>query len=78
MRNLFLLSIAIVVLASFFASTHPDGLDYVAGSYNFANKGVERTALLNYSTAGIVGVVIILALFWGSVRLFKSNKGAVK
>lgn len=89
MKKLFLITVFVAVLAAFFASTHPDGLDFVAEKFGFAKKGVERTApLADYgvgflpegglstSTAGIAGVLIMLALFWGSAYVIK--KGAVK
>ena len=71
MRRLFFLSIAIALLATFFASTKPDGLDFVAEKLGFAGRGIERAAPLDYSTAGIAGVMIMLAVFWGSAHVLK-------
>jgi len=76
LKKLFLLTILIAVSAAFFASTHPDGLDFVAGKLGFADKGIERAAPMpNYSVpflpagcvsisaAGIAGVLIVLGIF---------------
>jgi hypothetical protein len=74
-----LITVFVAILAAFFASTYPDGLDFVAEKFGFAKKGVERTAPLNglsTSTAGIAGVLIMLSLFWGSAYVIK--KGAIK
>lgn len=91
MKKLFLISVFVAILAAFFASTHPDGLDFVAEKFGFVQKGVERTAPMagysvgflpegdvSTSTAGVAGVLIVLALFYGSAYVLKSKKGAVK
>ena len=75
---------AVAFLAALFASTHPDGLDFVAEKFGFAGKGLERTApLANYTVsflpgsglatalAGIAGVIIILGIFWLAAYLIK-------
>ena len=77
MRNIILLSILIVVLAAFFASAHPDGLERVAEALGFIEKGVERSSLMtdyavpfishegiSTSLAGILGILMTLGLFW--------------
>ncbi|MFA4905170.1 MAG: PDGLE domain-containing protein [Candidatus Margulisiibacteriota bacterium] len=71
MRKLIFIAILIAVLAAFFASTHPDGLDFVAEKFGFADKAQERSALLPPS-AGIAGVFITLSLFWVGARVFKT------
>lgn len=84
MKKLFWISIIIVVLAAFFASTHPDGLDFVANKFGFAEKGIERSAPmsdyrlkflpegnLSTSLAGIAGLLIILAIFRLAAYLLK-------
>jgi hypothetical protein len=76
MKKLFFLAILIAILAAFFASTHPDGLDFVAEQFGFAGKGIENAApmpgyslkfipqgSLSTSLAGIAGILIILAIF---------------
>jgi len=77
-----LVAIVISITAAFFASTHPDGLDFIAEKFGFAEKGQERTApMADYSvgflpeggistsTAGVAGVLITLALL-GAAHLF--------
>ena len=71
MRKIFFLTILIVALASFFASSHPDGLEKIAERLGFLEVGLERTALLgDYSLlTGIIGVAITFFLFWLVIRL---------
>jgi hypothetical protein len=77
MKNIILLSVLIAVLAAFFASSNPDGLEKVAGSLGFMDRGIERSsAMTDYSIpflsqegistsiAGILGIFITLGLFW--------------
>ena len=76
MKKLFFFSIAIAVLAAFFASTHPDGLDFVAEKFGFAAKATGHSApLADYRVgflpaggistlvAGIAGILITLSIF---------------
>lgn len=72
MKKLFWLSLVIAVLAAFFASANPDGLDFVAEKLGFAERGQERAALLPYS-AGVAGVLITLSIFWLSVYMLKGR-----
>ena len=87
MKKLFWLSIAIAISAAFFASTRPDGLDFLAKKLGFAGKGIEGSApMAGYSlmflpagavstaAAGIAGVMIILAIFWLSACILRYNK----
>ncbi|MFH1541557.1 MAG: PDGLE domain-containing protein [bacterium] len=73
MKKMFLVTILIAITASFFASAYPDGLEWVAGQFGFINLGVERVSLMgdNNTLIGVCGVLIILALFWGSARVLK-------
>ncbi|MFA5875865.1 MAG: PDGLE domain-containing protein [Candidatus Margulisiibacteriota bacterium] len=77
MRRLFFLSILIAISAAFFASTNPDGLDFISEKLGFAAIGRDGTApMAGYSikflpeggvstaVAGIAGVLIVFALFW--------------
>ena len=77
MKNIILLSILIAVLAAFFASSNPDGLEKVAETLGFIERGAERSsAMTDYSMpfisqegistsiAGILGIFITLGLFW--------------
>jgi len=84
LKKLFLLAALIVLLASFFASTFPDGLDFVSEKLGFAQKGTSSPApFANYQIpfigssplssfiAGLIGVVVILAVSGGLVYLGK-------
>jgi cobalt/nickel transport protein len=74
----------IVILASIFASQHPDGLDKVSKIFNFSGKAIEHKSIMsNYSIpflgnstastifAGIIGVLIIYGLFLLGIYIFK-------
>lgn len=77
LKRLFLLAIFIAVLAAFFASTHPDGLDSIAKQFGFAARGVEHAAPLSglpTPLAGIAGVLIAFALFWLSACIMKGRE----
>lgn len=84
MKKLFWIILLIAILAAFFASTHPDGLDFVAEKFGLAEKGIERSAPMpdysltflpeggiSTSLAGIAGILIILSIFWLAVQIFK-------
>lgn len=84
MKKLFWITVVIAILAAFFASTYPDGLDFVAEKFGFAEKGQERSAPMpDYSLkflpeggistflAGIAGILITLAIFWLAVDILK-------
>ena len=86
MKKLFWLTVAVAILAAFFASALPDGLDFVAEKFGFAEKGMEHTApMLGYnikflpaggistSLAGIAGILITLSLFWLTAYVLKSK-----
>ncbi|MFA4843892.1 MAG: PDGLE domain-containing protein [Candidatus Margulisiibacteriota bacterium] len=85
MKRLFLVVLLVAISAAFFASAHPDGLDKTAARLGFAQKGIERSAVmagytlpsspeggLSTAAAGIAGVLITLAIFWLAAYLFKS------
>jgi hypothetical protein len=84
MKKLFWISVFIAILAAFFASTYPDGLDFVAEKFGFAAKGMGQSAPLSgYSlpflpagvgstaAAGVAGVLITLGVFCLAVRTIK-------
>ncbi|MCX5750779.1 MAG: transporter [Candidatus Saganbacteria bacterium] len=67
MKRLFLLTILIVILAAFFASAAPDGLDFVSQKLGFAHKTVEASSLvagIPTLLAGIMGILIIIGIFY--------------
>jgi hypothetical protein len=89
-KKLFWVAIAIAITAAFFASTHPDGLDFISEKFGFAEKGVTHASpMADYSLsflpaggfttalAGIGGVLIVLSLFWFSVYVLKTKKGSI-
>ncbi len=88
-RALVLVGLALAVLlagvVSFYASTHPDGLEYVAAHAGFGGSqhasAAERSPLAGYSVhgiadgrlagglAGVVGVLVVAVLAFGLMRL---------
>ncbi len=86
MRNIILLSILIAVLAAFFASANPDGLERVAESLGFIGSGVERSSVMTDYTvpfishegasaavAGILGILIAFGVFWLAATFLKRS-----
>ena len=86
MKRMIMLSLVIVILAAFFASSAPDGLEKVAETLGFINAGVERTSVmtdynvpvvkqagLSTSLAGIVGVLICFISFAGVAFVLRSK-----
>jgi len=84
MKNIILLSILIAILAAFFASANPDGLEKVAESLGFIESGVERSSVMtdytvpfisnpgiSTSAAGILGILLILGVFWLTTLVLK-------
>ncbi|MFA5113352.1 MAG: PDGLE domain-containing protein [Candidatus Margulisiibacteriota bacterium] len=91
MKKLFWVSVVIAILAAFFASANPDGLDFISEKLGFAEKGQERTApLADYSvgflpaggistsTAGIAGILITLGIFWLAAYALKRGDNKTK
>jgi len=56
----------IAVSASYLASSHPDGLEFVAEKLGFINSAVERSSVLgDYNVyTGIIGIFLCFGLFW--------------
>ncbi len=84
MKKLFWISVVIAILAAFFASANPDGLDFVSEKLGFAERGQERTAPMSdyslkilpeggisTSLAGIAGILITLSVFRLTVFIIK-------
>jgi hypothetical protein len=61
---LLITAVAIVILASIFASSYPDGLEYVAGKMNFADKATGiKSVFKEYSVfTGLIGIGICLLI----------------
>ncbi len=81
-------AISIGVLAVFFTSQRPDGLEQVSGRIGFASKAVEQSAVMaGYTTPAIqtgkisssiavtAGIVLLFALFFllGELLKFRNN-----
>lgn len=86
MKKAFLFVLAVTVLASFFASADPDGLEKVAGDLGFVEKARERDAIMtdynmaivpdsgvSTASAGIGGVLITLSVFWLTAFMLKGK-----
>jgi len=82
MKKALWFSIMIVILAAFFASSHPDGLEKVAEKLGFIKQAVSSPALFNdyhvsfisnpsLSTiiAGLAGILLTFGLFWLTAKL---------
>lgn len=79
------ISIAVVALASLYASSHPDGLERVAGLLGFEDVAVEtfvtspmpdysflpiKSQFLSAFFAGTIGVFLMFGLFWLAGKVF--------
>ena len=86
MKKILWLSILIVILAAFFASANPDGLEKVAASLGFIESGVERGSVMTdysvpfisqeqFSTAlaGIIGIILCFTLFSLTAKLMSKQ-----
>lgn len=77
-RNIFLVSVLVVILAAVFASSFPDGLEKVAKILGFKHKGTSSPSVfIDYNLsapfmtngiistviAGFIGVFIVYAVF---------------
>ncbi|MCX5749058.1 MAG: PDGLE domain-containing protein [Candidatus Saganbacteria bacterium] len=84
MKKIFWFSIAIAMLAAFFASTFPDGLDFTAEKLGFGKLAVERSSIMTrycfpfigsgiISTfiAGACGVVLTAGIFYFAGMYFR-------
>jgi hypothetical protein len=86
-KKILFLSFTVAILASFFASTNPDGLDKTTGSLGFANCAVEQKSLftgyslplikegkISAALAGVLGVLLVFAIFWFINSISKKSK----
>lgn len=87
MKKIIWFSMLIVIMAAFFASSHPDGLEKVAEKLGFIKQAVSSPAILNdyhipfisnhnLSTifAGVTGILLTFGLFWLSTKLLFRRK----
>ena len=79
-----LLSIGVAVVASFFASGSPDGLEKVAEDLGFIGSAAEtpgampdyifpgiKSEAIATAIAGIIGIIITFGAFWATTKLIK-------
>jgi hypothetical protein len=72
-----------IILAAFFASASPDGLEFVAGKLGFLHKRIQGSAiLLGYTVpsfegnpitrvlSALVGIAVIFGLFWAIEKFY--------
>lgn len=71
-----LVTLLVVGVASFFASTKPDGLMYVADRVGFIDTAETRDAPLSGGLAGLVGAVTVLALASGLAFVVRRRGGS--
>jgi cobalt/nickel transport protein len=68
-RTFFITALVVALLVagvgSYYASTHPDGLEYVAEQAGFQDQGKGGDALLEGGPAGVVGVLLVLLVMGG-------------
>ncbi len=87
-----LVCVLVVVLAAIFASSHPDGLEWIAGKMGFENSATTtiKSPLPDYTTptmgegvrsTAVAGLLGVAAVFLGTVivgRIFSGRKGRGK
>ena len=64
------IAVVLVVVASYVASSRPDGLTYVSEQTGFAHTGESRD-LRTGPVAGLVGLLLVLAIGGGLFRLLR-------
>ena len=67
-------AVVLVVVASYVASSRPDGLTHVSQQTGFAHTGESRD-LRTGPVAGLVGLLLVLALGGGLFRLLRRPTG---
>ena len=79
LRSWLVAAVVIVVVAAvagLVASTHPDGLEYVAERAGFAGHGREGTPVLSGWLGRVVGVLAVLLVGAGLFRLLRPRDRA--
>jgi hypothetical protein len=85
----FLVTVAVATVISQFASSEPDGLEYVAEQEGFADtardhsladsaladygEGLTGTSAVDTAIAGLVGVLVTLGVGWAVFRLLRRS-----
>ena len=86
MKKAIFLSIAIAILAAFFASANPDGLEKAAEKLGFIEKGTSSKSIMtdyqfplinnpgiSTAAAGVTGTLLIFGAFWLTARTLKGK-----
>lgn len=71
-----LVALLVVGVASFFASTKPDGLEHVADKVGIIDTAEKRDALLSDGLAGLVGAVTVMVLASGLAYVVRRRGGS--
>lgn len=71
-----LVALLVVGVASFHASTKPDGLEYVADKVGFMDTAENRDAPMSGGLAGLVGAVTVLVLVSGLAFVVRRRGGS--
>ena len=69
MKRIVFLSILIAVLAAFFASSNPDGLEKALG---LISKDTA-TAPVSTAIAGTAGILLTFGLFWATAKVLRNK-----
>jgi len=86
MKKIIFLALAIAVLAAFFASSNPDGLEKVAHKLGFIEKGTSGNSIMtdyrfplihnsgiSTAVAGVTGTLLIFGAFWLTAKTLKGK-----
>jgi len=87
MKKRILIAVLIAVLAAFFASRNPDGLDKVSNVLGFAGSAKENIAVMkdyeinilgqnkvSSAVAGIIGVFVVFGIFEIVYYIFRQKR----
>ena len=79
-RTVFVVGLVVALLiggvASYYASSHPDGLEHVADKVGIIDTAEKRDALLSGGLAGLLGAVIVMILASGLAFVVRRRGGS--